>query len=184
MKTIVHLGLVLQLLAAIFISSTTCQHLPRHQLKHKNFRKNTLLRANIQRRRKYVIASTLKELDLIELASVPGITNPLLLETSLSPSACQFGLLEDLRHDINLNCGDYRLNKKKFNMCRGPKLDDQAASISSKCCRTCTQCSGCEGLDVPDAEAYEKDSPGNWYSKRVDVEDKDFKQGGEGEVKT
>ena len=49
----------------------------------------------------------LRELNLLELASVPGITNPSLLEVSLSPSACQFSLLEDLNHDIVLNCQDH-----------------------------------------------------------------------------
>ena len=112
----------------------------------------------------------LRELNLLELASVPGITNPSLLEVSLSPSACQFSLLEDLHHDINLNCQDYKLNTKKYNQCRTPKMIDKAQAISSKCCRTCTQCSGCEGLDVPDAEEYEKDSPGKWYSDRPELD--------------
>eukprot|EP00944_MAST-04C_sp_MAST-4C-sp1_P009386 g9386.t1 len=112
----------------------------------------------------------LRELNLLELASVPGITNPSLLEVSLSPSACQFSLLEDLHHDIVLNCQDHKLNTKKYNQCRAPKLTDKAKAISSKCCRTCTQCSGCEGLDIPEAEEYEKDSPGKWYSERPELD--------------
>ena len=112
----------------------------------------------------------LRELNLLELASVPGITNPSLLEVSLSPSACQFSLLEDLNHDIVLNCQDHKLNTKKYNQCRSPKLADKAQAISSKCCRTCTQCSGCEGLDIPEAEEYEKDSPGKWYSERPELD--------------
>ena len=128
-----------------------------------------------QQHHKVIIQNKLKEMNLLELISVPGITNPSLLETSssLSPGACQFSLLEDLNRDLRLNCGDYRLNRKKFNQCRGPKLSDKASAIAYKCCRTCTQCSGCEGLDLPDADVYEKDSPGHWYSKRADVEDTD-----------
>jgi hypothetical protein len=137
-----------------------------------------------QQQHKLIIQTKLKEMNLLELISVPGITNPSLLETSssLSPSACQFSLLENLNRDLRLNCGDYRLNMKKYNNCRGPKLSDKASDIASKCCRTCTQCSGCEGLDYPDADVYEKDSPGHWHSKRTD-EDNDLKTDKNGKKK-
>ena len=96
-----------------------------------------------------------------------GITNPS-LEVSLSPSACQFSLLEDLNHDIVLNCQDHTKHKK-IQPVSFP-VGGQAQAISSKCCRTCTQCSGCEGLDIPEAEEYEKDSPGKWYSERPELD--------------
>jgi hypothetical protein len=157
---------MLLLLCLSTIVASMAQHNKGHKLK-QNSHKHKLLRTS----KSSDIRKKLHELNLLELLSVPGITNPSLLETSLSPSACQFSILENLHHDITLNCGDYRLNEKKYNNCRGPKLNENAERISSKCCRTCTQCSGCEGLDTPNADVYEQDSPGNWYSKRADVED-------------
>ena len=131
------------LLCLSTIVASMAQHNKGHTLK-QNSHKHKLLRTS----KSSDVRKKLHELNLLELLSVPGITNPSLLETSLSPSACQFSLLENLHNDINLNCGDYRLNEKKYNSCRGPKLSENAERISSKCCRTCTQCSDSESYGL------------------------------------